>query len=217
MNEIDRFLGVAVECLSAPWIREVLGSLGLCVGKGGLEFAGASQDWRPEFRLRGELIGAGRGVRMLPEFRIFSDEVARFAEDMCGGDVMLIGKGTNLLLRQQLQNAGFGLERAVDWVAIAPEEVPKVMDEMLCFFRARGVAFIRDISSRSALLLAYESGDSRLPNDARFHLYAAACYVADGRLREAHNLLTEHFGKPARRRRYAEAFKYVEERLPDQN
>lgn len=153
----------------------------------------------------------GAIAHVLPQVCIECQEVVPVIERMTSGIPTaraFRGRVAGMVLRQQVQNLA-PRERRLDWFLYGMDRANTDMHPLKAFVAGWVIPFLEEYSSLESLLVGYERGDWRLPNDNRFHLYVAACYVLHGLPNKGLDLLNRRFGQAGPRKQYAQAFDYL--------
>lgn len=173
--------------------------------------AGLTQEMEVRFDLRPSYEPTAL-AHLLPEVRVTCEAVAPVIEAMTSkhrSARAFSGEVGGLLLRQQINNLAAIDDRTQYWFLSNLDRASDCITTMKAFIVTWTAPFLEEYASLDSLVTGYERLDQRLPNDLRFYLYIAACYVLLQSPRRASAVLERHFGRPGPRKDYSQAFHYV--------
>jgi hypothetical protein len=177
---------------------------------GGLMFSRKRDDAKQEFHAFFESKPLGypeHEVRLTPQLRVKMPIVAAVAMDMVR-DPALLANVPEIILALPLELAAPKTHRAV-WLVTDPSDMEGACARMYAFFEQWGLPFLEEYTTPKSMTCAYEREDERPIRDKQWHIYIAAAYWVQNNKDAARQVLEDHLGKAASRRRYSAAFDYV--------
>jgi len=203
------------QSLSACSLDESLGRAGFRRGRDSLVYRRTYETVSQEVDLCFDLnprYEPGAAAHLLPQVRLDSEDVipviAAMTEGLSAGRAFR-GRVAGMVLRQQIQNLAPTGQRSQYWLLHTLDSADECVHPLKSFIEEWVLPFLEEYSSLESLVTGYERNDQRLPNENRFHLYVAACYVVLQSPRKAMDVLERRFGRAGARSEYSQAFEHI--------